>query len=151
MAERPRKPRTIKEIVEESPLWDAEELIGNLDAELDRIEQGIGHMLWTDINHPVSRFPPLLPVTPRFRVKESEDRLSVAVDLPNVPEELISVKVERMGIEVSACTSDPVCRPYYVNVESRVPLDPDSAELRHIGVTLEVDVEKVKKKRVNIR
>jgi HSP20 family molecular chaperone IbpA len=145
------KPRTLKEIVEESPFWDAEELISNLDAELDRIEHGIGHMVWTDLHHPVSRCLALLPITPRFRVKESEETLGVAVDLPNVPEELMSVKVDRTGIEVSACTSDPVCRPYYVKVECREALDPDSAELRHSGITLEVDVEKVKKKRVKVR
>jgi len=151
MDEEPRKQKTLKELVEESPFWEAEELMHNLDVEIDRMERGFGHMVWVDSSRPVSICLPLLPITPRFKIKESEGKFGVAVELPNVPEDLMRVNVDRTGIEISACTSDPVCRPYYVKIESNVPLNPDTVQLKHTGTTLEVNAEKIKRKRVNVR
>lgn len=138
-------------MVEESKQWDAEDLIRNIDAELERIEAGMGHQVWASDDQPVSRCVRLLPVTPRFKVKEAPDSFDVKVELPGVPEDLVRVRVDSGGIEVSAHTHDPVCRPYYVNIESRSTLDPDSTRIRHSDSTLEVEVKKVKKKRVNVR
>src|SRR4030067_2801870 len=123
MADQSRTQKTLKEMVEESPFWNAEDLIRNLDAELDRIEHGIGHMVWDDSNRPVTICLRLLPITPRFRVKESEGKFSIEVDLPNVSEDLVSVKVDKAGVEVSACTPDPVWRPCYVTSGRVAPMD----------------------------
>jgi HSP20 family molecular chaperone IbpA len=150
MADEFRKPKTLREIVEESQFWDADDLLRNIDAEFDRLEQGIDHLVWINDVRPVTKRVRPLPITPKFKVNESDDKFNVRVDLPNVPEDLVRIKVDKGGIEVSACTVDMVCRPYYINVESRTALDPDTAQIRHVESTYEVDVGKVKRKRVKI-
>ena len=151
MADEFRKPRTLREIVEESQFWDAEDLIRNIDAELERLEHGLSHLIWGNDDKPITKRIRPLPITPKFKVNESDDKFNVKVDLPNVPEDQVKIKVDKGGIEISAYTSDLVCRPYYINIESRTALNPDTTTLRHVENIYEVDVEKVKRKRVKVR
>jgi hypothetical protein len=97
MADETRRRKTLKEIVEESPYWDAEELLRNLDEEMARIEHGVGHFVWDYQDRPVGRCPPLLPLTPRFKINESDEKFRVDVQLPDIPEDMIRVKVGKIG------------------------------------------------------
>lgn len=146
-----RKHRHLRDIVEESQYWDAEDLLRNLDEEMQRLEQGMGHMIWDTDERLVTRCLRPLPMTPKFSIKESADDFTLEVDLPNVPEEHMHVNLDRDAVEVFACTDDTVCRPYYVSVESKGPLDPDSASLKLTGSTLHVKVRKAKKRRLTVK
>lgn len=138
-------------MVEESRSWDAEDLLRNLDAELDRIERGIGHMVWGSDDKPVTMFLPPLPITPDFNISDTGDQLTLNVVLPNVPEEHMRVNVDKDSVEVFACTDDPICKPYYVKVNSKTSLDPESVSLKLSGSTLHVKVVKAKKKRLEVK
>jgi HSP20 family molecular chaperone IbpA len=151
MVDHAKKPRGLKEMVEESRSWDAEDLLRNLDAELDRIERGIGHMVWGSDDKPVTRFLPPLPITPDFSVSDTGDELTLKVVLPNVPEEHMRVNVDKDSIEVFACSDDPICKPYYVRANSKASLDPESVSLRLSASTLHIKVAKAKKKRLEVK
>jgi hypothetical protein len=73
------------------------------------------------------------------------------VYLPGVPAENIQVDVDRMSVEVFACSADLICKPYYVSVESKGALDQGSVEARRDGHWVEVRARKVRKHRVEIR
>ncbi len=151
MVDNVNKPRKLKEIVDESRFWVAEDLLRNLDAELDRIERGIGHMVWGSDDKLVTRLLPPLPITPDFNVSDTGDHLTLKVVLPNVPEEHMRVNVDKDGVEVFACSDDPICKPYYVRADSKAPLDPESVKLKLSGSTLHIKVAKVKKRTLEVK
>jgi HSP20 family molecular chaperone IbpA len=151
MVDRANKPRGLKEIVEESRFWDAEDLLRNLDAELARLERGMGHMVWGSDDKPVTRFLRPLPITPEFSVSDTGDELTLKIVLPNVPEEHMRVNVDKDSVEVFACSDDPICKPYYVRANSKASLDPESVRLRLSDSTLHIKVAKAKKKRLEVK
>lgn len=146
-----RKPRTLKELVEESRFWDASDLIRNFDEEFRRLELGLGHTAWDSASRPVSLCMRPLPTVPRFEVSEGRDDFTLRVSLPGVPPENVRVEVDKRAIEVFACSDDVICKPYYVNVESQGSLDPDSGEVSRDGSWFEIRVKKARKRRVEVR
>jgi len=146
-----KKPRTLRELVEESRFWDVSDLMRNFDEEFHRVELGLGHTAWDSANRPVSMCMRPLPTVPRFEVSETEDELVLRVHLPGVPAESIQVDVDRMSLEVFACSDDLICKPYYVSVDSRSALDQGSVEARRDGHWVEIKVRKSRKRRVDIR
>jgi HSP20 family molecular chaperone IbpA len=151
MVDSVNKPRGLKEMVEESRFWDAEDLLRNLDAELDRFERGIGHLVWGSDDKAVTMCLRPVPITPDFGVSDTGDELTLKVVLPNVPEEHMRVNVDKDGVEVFACSDDPICKPYYVRANSRTSLDPESVRLRLSDSILQVKVAKAKKKRLEVK
>lgn len=146
-----KRTKPLKDIVSESRYWDAEDLLRNLDEEMARLEQGMAHMVWDVRYKAVTRFAKPLPMTPKFQVKDGEKEFVLSVGLPDVPQEHMRVNVLKDRVEVFACTDEAVCRPYFVSVESREPLDPDSVSLKLSGATLHIKVKKAKKKRLNVK
>ena len=146
-----KRTKPLKDIVSESKFWNAEDLLRNLDEEMDRLEQGMEHMIWDIQERAVTRCLRPLPMTPKFGVKEGEKEFALSVDLPDVPQEHMRVNALKDRIEVFACTDDAVCRPYFVSVESHGQLDPDSVALKLTGMTLHVKVKKASKKRLKVK
>ncbi len=151
MDERARKPRRLSDIVAESQYWDAEDLLRNLDEELDRLEHGIGHMIWGIDEKPVTMCLRPLPITPRFKIDETSGEFKLVVQLPQVPEENVRLSVDKRSVEVFACSDHALCRPYYVSVDSRSPLDPNSANAEFRDHTYIVSVKKAQKRRVPVK
>jgi HSP20 family molecular chaperone IbpA len=150
MADVVRKSRKMKDLVEDSKYWVASDLIRNLDEEMERAEQGFIHMIWGIDDKPVTRMLRPLPIAPKFRTSETERELSLEVELPNVPEENMRVNVDKSKVEVFGCSDELQCRPYYLGVESREVLDPESVKVRLKGYSLEIKVQKSHKKRVTV-
>ena len=146
-----RKQHRLKELVETSQFWDAEELLRNLDEEMDRLERGLGHMVWDIHGRPVTMCLRPLPVTPKFSLSETDDRLELKVLLPGFEKDSVRLQVDKGGVEVFALKSEEFCRPYYVRVEARSILDPESADASLSEGTLVVKIGKVKKKRLEVR
>jgi HSP20 family molecular chaperone IbpA len=151
MADEVRRPRRLRDLVEDSRNWAVSDLIRNLDEEMERVEMGFTHMIWGIDDRPVTRILKPLPIAPRFKTSESEDELSLEVEMPNVPEDNMQVSVDRNKVEVFGCTEEAQCRPYYLGVESREVLDPDSLKMRLVGYSLEIKVKKRRKKRIIAR
>ena len=151
MAEVRRKQQRLKEIVETSQHWVVEDLLRNLDEEMDRLEHGMGHLVWGMDNRPVSMCLRPLPATPRFEVKESDDEFDLSVILPGFSKDNIRLDVERDGVEVVPTRPDEFCRPYYVKVGSKGSLDIDVAEASLADGVLSVKVKKARKKKVSVR
>lgn len=143
--------KKVKDIEEMSRLWDAEDLLQNLDEEMTRLEHGLGHMIYDIEEHRVTRWLKPLPVTPKFDVDESADEIRLTVTLPDVPKDNVVVNVDRNSIEVFACSDDAVCRPHYLAVDVSGTLDPDSAEATMTGDVFEIKVSKVRKRRLEIK
>ncbi|MBN1678148.1 MAG: Hsp20/alpha crystallin family protein [Candidatus Thermoplasmatota archaeon] len=151
MADEITRARKLRELVEESRFWDASDLMRNFDEEFHRIEMGMGHTAWDSMYRPISICVRPLPTVPRFETSETKDEISLRVVLPGVPPGNVHIDVDRRSIEVSACSDDLICKPYYVSVESHNTLDPDSVEAKQEGRWLVIRVRKVKKRRVEIR
>lgn len=151
MADSFKKPKTLRELVEESRFWDAADLLRNFDEEMERIEHGLGHSAWDATSRPVSICMRPLPTVPRFEAFETKDDFSLRVFLPGVPTENVRIDVDSRSVEILACSDDSICKPYYVSVESQGYLDPGSAEARRDGQWLEVRVRKPKKRRLEVR
>jgi HSP20 family molecular chaperone IbpA len=151
MADSVKRAKPLKDIVRESRYWDAEDLLRNLDEEMERMEQGLCHMAWDQMERPVTRRLRPLPMTPKFEVDERGNEFTISVQLPNVPQENMKVNVLADRVEVLACSEDAICRPYFASVESHDRLDPDSVSLKLTDSTLHVKVKKAKKKRVKIK
>ncbi|MGQ9587861.1 MAG: Hsp20/alpha crystallin family protein [Thermoplasmata archaeon] len=126
-------------------------MLRNFDEEMQRLEQGIGHMIWDMEDRPVTMCLRPLPVTPRFECDDSPGRLSIKVFLPGFSKEDIHIQVDRDGIEVMAVKPDEFCRPCYVRLDARDVLDPESAHAELCHGVLEVSVQKVKKRRLEVR
>lgn len=151
MVDQVRRPRRLKDIVEDSQRWQPEDLIRNVDEEMRLLDLGMCHIVLDANDHIVTKCPRPLPVVPRFRVNEDADGFALKVLLPNVSDEQVHVDVDKRGVEIFACSDDPVCRPYYVNLESKGSLDPESVEARRDGNWVEIRVKKAKKRKVEIR
>ncbi len=151
MADARRKQHRLKDIVESSQFWDVEDMLRNFDEEMQRLEQGIDHMIWDMEDRPVTMCLRPLPVTPRFEQDDSADSLSVKVFLPGFTREDVRLQVDKDGIEVLALRRDEFCRPYYVRLDAREVLDPESAHSELSEGVLEISVQKVKKKRLKVR
>ncbi|MCU0852685.1 MAG: Hsp20/alpha crystallin family protein [Thermoplasmata archaeon] len=151
MADNLHKPRKLHEMVVESRFWDAQDLLRNFEDEVQKLEHGMGHMIWDLESRPVTKRLRPLPITPRFAVSETDDLFKLVVELPEVPPEHVRLDVDPGSVEVLACTDEDLCRPYYVSVMSQGTLDAESAELERAGTTYTVIVKKVRKKRLKIK
>ena len=150
MAKRDLAGRKVKDIEEMSRYWSPEDLIRNLDEEMSRQEDGLGHMIYDLEETRISAWLRPLPVTPDFEMEETEDEFRLSVTLPNISKDNVRLKVEKNSIELYACSDDMVCRPHHLAVESVSTLDPDSAKAKMVGDVLKVTVLKVRKKRLKI-
>ncbi len=151
MAEQVRRPRRLKDIVEESQHWQPEDLLRNVDEEMHMLEMGFGHIVLDSSDHIVSKCLRQLPAVPRFRTSEDAESFSLRVFLPNVSPDNVHIDVDRRSVEIFACSDDVVCRPYYVEVETRGALDPDSVDARRDGDWVEIKVMKTKKRKIEIK
>lgn len=145
------KGRRLKDIADLSQFWDAEDLLRNFEQEVARLEQGLGHMVWDTEERRVTAWLSPLPLTPKFEAKESDKDITLKVQLPNVDKDRIKVGVDNESIEVFACPIDVACRPYYMSLDARGTIKPETASVKLSGDVLEVTVLKVKKKRVDIK
>jgi HSP20 family molecular chaperone IbpA len=143
--------RHIKSIVDRSRHLDADDLVLNLEAELERLEQGLGHMIWDNESRPVTMCPCLLPISPWFEVSETEDEYSVKMYLPGVREENIDARVERGSVEVFARPQEKTHRPFLLSIEPPIALDPSSIRLESRDDVFVVRVRTVKRLRVKIK
>ncbi len=150
MAKRGLAGRKLKDIEEMSRHWSPEDLIRNLDEEMSRVENGLGHMIYDHESVRVSAWLRPLPVTPSFDIEETESEMTLSVKLPNVPKDNVHVNVEKNSIEIFACSDDSICRPHFLSVESSSILDPDSTDAKMVGDVVEVKVRKVRKKKVKV-
>lgn len=151
MAEQVKRPRRLKDIVEESQHWKAEDLLRNMDEEMHRLELGFGHIVLDSNDHIVSKCLRQLPAVPRFQTSEDADEFSLRVFLPNVPTDNVHVDIDKRSVEIFACSDDVICKPYYVDVEARGTLDPDAVDAKRDGNWVEIKVKKAKKRKVEIR
>jgi HSP20 family molecular chaperone IbpA len=151
MASQNTKDKRLREIVEKSQYWDVEDLIRNFDKEMARLEQGLAHMVWDHESRCVTTPLRPLPVTPTFKVDETENEFKIKARLPNVSKEDLRLSVDGKSVSVFACSGDAVCRPYFLRVDADGELVPDSADATMSGESLEVRVAKAKKKRVKIK
>lgn len=143
--------RHLKEMVDRSRFWDAEDLMRNFDREMARLEQGLEHMVWDAGEHRVTTYLRPLPMTPSFKISEGENEFKLTTRLPNISKEDLRLSVDRDNVEIFACSRDLVCRPYYIGVLAKGELVPESADAVLSGEVLEVRVKKVKKKRLTIK
>ena len=151
MAEQVKMSKRLKDIVEESQYWKAEDLLRNVDEEMRRLELGFGHIILDFNDHIVSKCLRPLPSVPRFQASEDADEFSLRVLLPNVSTENVHVDIDKRSVEIFACSDDAICKPYYVNVECKGTLDPETADARRDGNWVEIKVKKSKRKKVEIR
>lgn len=151
MVETNRRQHKLKDIVEMSQYWDAEDLLRNLDEEMQRLEQGMGHMIWDIEAKPVTRCLNPLPVTPKYETTNSEAEFKVRVRLPGVAKEDIDLRVHAGMIELYARQAEKACRPFYMSIDAPGTLDPETARMKLQKGFLEIVVLKVKKKRVRIQ
>jgi len=151
MDRRISKDKRLKDIVEKSQFWDVEDLMENFDMEMAQLERGLGHMVWDTDEHRVTTCLRPLPMTPSFQISEDNKELKLKVKLPGVLKEDIRLNVDRNSVELFACTGELVCRPYYVSVDARGALVPESVEAKLSGEVLEVCVAKAEKKHLKIR
>jgi len=143
--------RKLRDISELSQFWDAEDFIRNFELEMERLERGLGHMVWDAADRRVTTWLSPLPVTPKFEANESEDEVTLRVHLPDVDKDKVKVGVDSKSIEVFACSRDVACRPYFLSLDIKGTIQPDSAELRLLGDELEVRARKPRRKRLEIR
>ena len=143
--------KTVKEIVEMSRLWNAEDLLRNFDEEMSEFEQGLGHMIFDVDENRVTTWLRPLPVTPRFELKETDKELELVVSLPQISRDKVRVNIDKNRVELFACSNDAVCRPHYLAIDARGILDPDSAKAKMEGEVFEVKIAKVKKKRLDVK
>ncbi len=151
MAEAERKHQKLKNIVEASRYWDAEDLLKNLEGEMQRMEQGLSHVIWDLENRPVTQCPFPLPATPKFETDSTQDEFNVKVTLPGIRKEDITIRVAKDSVEVYARQEDKICRPFYISVDSRAQLDPDNVSSKLESGVLRISVRKVKKTKVKIQ
>jgi len=148
---RSRSRRSIKDIVEESKHWDAEELMQNLDEELERMEHGLSHVVFDMDDRLVTKFLRPMPVAPTFEEESDEANMKVRVSLPGMHKDHVRVNVDKDSIEVIACADDQICRPYYLSIEADGILEPGTANAEFNKGLLEVSVAKVKKRRLKVK
>ncbi len=150
MAE-PRRTSKVRDLVELSRSWDSEVILRNLEEEMRRMEEGLGHMIWDAEMRRVTQCPSPLPVTPKFESDETEDELRVSVRLPRVDEENINIRIMHDRLEVFARVDESACKPYFLGVDASGPLDQSSAKSTLKGGVLEVSVRKLRRVRVKVR
>ena len=143
--------RRLRDIREMSRFWDAEDLIRNFEQEMERLERGLGHMVWDTHEHRVTTWLSPLPITPRFHADESDKEIVLRVQLPDVDRDSLRVGVDEKSIELFACSRDPVCRPYHLSLNVQGVLKPDSAEAKMTGDVFEIKVSKIRKRKVEIK
>lgn len=148
---RSRSRRNIKDIVEESKYWDAEQLMQNLDDELERMEHGFSHVVFDMDDRLVTRYLRPMPMTPTFEEDSDEANMKVRVNLQGMHKDHIRVNVDKDSIEIIACSDDQICRPYYLSIESDGILEPETAKAEFNKSVLEVSVAKVKKRRLKVK
>lgn len=151
MADRAKRSRRVEDLVEMSLHLDSNDMLRNLQEEMRRMEDGLGHSVWDEQMRRVTQCPNPLPVTPKFEAHESEDELKVTVVLPHVPEDNISLSVTSSGLEVYARLDQRICKPYFLSVEATGILRPETAVSKVHNGALEVSVKKAKRIRVKVR
>lgn len=151
MVEKARRQHKLKDIVEMSRYWDAEDLLRNLDEEMRRLEQGMGHMIWDLEARPVTRCLNLLPVSPKYETIDSESEFRVKVRLPGVAKEDVNLQVHAGMIELYAPQEEKACRPFYMSIQTPRVLDPETTKTKLQRGVLEIAVRKMRKKRVNVQ
>ena len=143
--------RRVQDIVEESKHWEAEDLLRNLEEEMQRLEQGLGHVMFDAEGLPVTMCVSPLPLAPRFETKELKDEFALRVNLPEVKKEDVRVYVDKDSVEVHAVSSRKICRPFYLSVATPWSVDSDHALVKFENGVLTVRTKRLKKKRVHVK
>jgi|GEM_PF-1731695 len=146
-----RKKRRVQDLVEESRYWDTRDLIKNLEEEMERLEQGLGHVIFDSEGKPVTMCVSPLPLTPKFETKQEGDEFTLKVRLPGVEKENIHLYVNRDSVEVRAVASEKVCRPFYVSVDTPWNVDSEDAQVKFENSVLIVTAKRVKKVRIPVK
>ncbi len=145
-----RKSR-VRDLVEDSRYWDAEDLLKNLEEEMQRLERGLGQVMFDSEGRPITKCVTPLPLTPKSETKEEGDAFVLKVDLPGVDKEDILLYVNREAIEVRAVSGESICRPYYISVDTPWSVHADEAEVKFENRLLTVKAKRLKKTRVPVR
>jgi len=145
------KDKHLKDIVEKSQYWDVEDMMRNLDREMAQLERGLGHMIWDMDEHRVTACLRPLPITPTFEVSENDKEFKLKLRLPGVSRDDIGLTINKDSVELFACAREAVCRPYYISVDARGTLLPESAHAKFSGNDFELRVAKAKTKRLKIK
>ena len=146
-----RKKRRVQDIVEESRFWAAEDLMKNLEEEMARLEQGLGHVIFDSEGKPITMCVSPLPVTPKFEAEKDEDEFSLKVHLPSVEKKDIRLYVNRDNIEVRAVSGKRICRPYFLNVDTPWSVSSEDAQVKFEEGILIVKAKRLKKIRVPVK
>lgn len=146
-----RRHRRVQDLVEDSRHWDARDMIRNLEEEMARLEQGLGHMIFDSEGRAITLCPSPLPMTPKFETKEEGDEFGLKVSLPSVEKEDVRLYVTRDTIEVRAVSEGRACRPYYLSVDTPWSVDSEDAKVTFEGGMLTVRTRKLRKIRVPVK
>ncbi len=143
--------RRVHDIVEQSKYWDAHDLIRNLEEEMKRLEQGLGHAIFDSEGRPVTMCVSPLPMTPKFESREEGDSFVVKVRLPMVGKEDVRLFVNRESIEVQAVSGQKICRPYYLSLDTPWSADANRTQVKFEDGLLTINVKKLKKTRIKVK
>lgn len=146
-----RRKRRVHDIVEQSKYWNAEDLLRNLEDEMRRLEQGLGHVIFDSEGRPVTMCVSPLPMTPKFETKRDGDEFTVKAHLPGVEKDDLRLAVERDSIVVRGISGKKNCRPYYLSVDTPWSVDSESAQVKFEAGILTVKAKKLKKTRVPVK
>jgi len=141
----------VQDLVEESRHWDPDDLIRNLEEEMQRLEQGLGQVMFDLEGRPITMCVSPLPLTPKFETKEEGDAFILKVHLPGVQEGDVRLYLHRGSIEVRAVSGKMICRPYYVSVDTPWGVDSEDAEVKFENGLLNVKAKRLKKVRVPVK
>lgn len=145
------KHRRIQDIVEQSRYWDAQDLLRNLEDEMRRLEQGLGHFIFDSEGRPMTICVSPLPLTPKFETRERPEEFILMVHLPDVEKEDVRLYVNRNSIEVRAVSGQKTCRPLYLGVYTPWSVDSERSKAEFDDGILTVRAKKLKKTRVKVR
>jgi len=143
--------RRVQDLVEESKHWEADDLIRNFEVEMQRLEKGLGHMIFNSEDKPISMCVSPLPLTPKFETKKEMDEFDIKVHLPNVEKEDIRLYVNRDSVEVRAVSGKKISRPFHLSVETPWSVDSDDAQVEFKNGILTVKARRLKKIRVPVK
>jgi len=141
----------VQDIVEQSKYWDAQDLLRNLEDEMRRLEQGLGHVIFDSGGRPMTICVSPLPLTPKFEMRERPEEFILTVHLPNVEKEDVRLYVNRDRIEVRAVLGRKICRPFYLGVFTPWSVDSERARAELEDGILTVRAKKLKKTRVIVK
>jgi len=143
--------RRVQDLVEESRFWDVNDLIRNLEDEMQRLEQGLGQVIFDVEGRPVTICLSPLPFTPKFEESHEGGVFSLKVHLPDVDKDDIRLFVTRDAVDLRAISERRMCRPFLLSVKTPWNVDPEEAEAEFENGVLTVKAKRLRTTRVQVR